>query len=465
MLRAVFYGWVDTIGGNKILLEGVEGRVFLDFGVDFNARSKYFSTFLQPRRFSYIADYILTDVVPPLKGLYREDLLGPAATKFFSPTPSIEAVILSHAHTDHYGHAGLLRDDIPVHMGEGAAVLVKAREEVRPQSLETLFNQNRRVNTFRTGDTFEVAGIKFHPTHVDHSIPAAYGFIFEDEEGVAAYTGDLRDHGPRSDMTEDFVQSCVEKGVETLIIEGTRLEESETVSEKAVGAKIGEIISRAEGKLVAVVVGMLDFDRLNTVISASIEAGRMPAVSLHHAHVLRSLDGKGLRIDVPKLAEDRLVAYLEKRRSGTYSDKDYPGWMAELIDIVPTVREEEVKKDKDRYVLVLSKAEDVIDLAGMGPDPGSPFIISTSEPHSEEQQIEMDKIENWARLLNLEMLHVHASGHASGPKLLNMISRINPKKVIPVHTEKPGLYRKMVEETLPGASVLLPVKGHAVNLL
>jgi ribonuclease J len=266
-------------------------------------------------------------------------------------------------------------------------------------------------------------------------------------------------------MTEDFIQRCVEKGVETLIIEGTRLEESETVSEKAVGAKIGEIISRAEGKLVAVVVGMLDFDRLNTVISASIEAGRMPAVSLHHAHVLRSLDGKGLRIDVPKLAEDRLVAYLEKRRSGTYSDKDYPGWMAELIDIVPTVREEEVKKDKDRYVLVLSKAEDVIDLAGMGPDPGSPFIISTSEPHSEEQQIEMDKIENWARLLNLEMLHVHASGHASGPRLLNMISRINPRKVIPIHTEKPVLYRKMVEETLPGASVLLPVKGHAVNLL
>jgi len=467
LLKAVFYGGVDTIGGNKILLEGAEGRVFLDFGIDFNTRSKFFSTFLQPRRFSYIADYILTGVLPALKGLYREDLLGPSAAHYSTPTPLAEAVILSHAHTDHYGHAGLLREDIPVYLGEGTAVLVRAREEVRQQFVEKLFNQNmnRRVHTFRTGDVFEVAGLKLHPVHVDHSVPAAYGFILEDNDGVAAYSGDLRDHGPRRDMTEDFVQECVKKGVETLIIEGTRLEESETISEQDVAAKLSKIFSRAEGKLVSVVVGMIDFDRLNTVISAAVEAGRTPAVSLHHAHILRSLEGKGLRIEVPRLAEDRLVAYLERRRTGTYSGEDYPRWMSGLINAVPTVREEEVKKHMGRYVLVLSKAEDVIDLANIEPAAGSPFIVSTSEPHSEEQQIEMDKIENWARLLNLDMSNVHASGHASGPRLLNIISEISPKTVIPIHTEKPLLYKKMVEEALPGARVVLPVKGHAVDLL
>ncbi|MCX8202026.1 MAG: hypothetical protein N3H84_08010, partial [Candidatus Caldarchaeum sp.] len=97
-MKATVYGGAGKIGGNKILLES-ESRIFLDFGVDFNGKSKFFSTFLQPRRFSLVKDYILTGVLPNIEGLYIHDLSRPFA----------DAVVISHGHIDHYGHASPIR--------------------------------------------------------------------------------------------------------------------------------------------------------------------------------------------------------------------------------------------------------------------------------------------------------------------------------------------------------------------
>jgi len=351
-------------------------------------------------------------------------------------------------------------------MGEGTKVLIEAREETKPRTSETLFNEEdeREVTLFRTGDVFKVADMTFHPIHVDHSVPAAYGFVVEADGGVLAYTGDLRVHGPRKDMTEDFIRKCVEKGVDVLVTEGTRIDESEYNSEESVMAGLLEITSRSRGKLVSVVVGMLDFDRLNTILKVAESAERIPVISLHHAHVLNSLKKGKLRINVPRLEEDRLVAYLERRRTGTYSKSDYPGWMAELIDEVPTVKEDDLRSRQDRYILILSKAEDIIDLADVKPPPRSPFILSTSEPHSEEQELEMDKINNWVNLLGLSFHHVHSSGHANSMDLFKIIEAIGPRKIVPVHTERPELFERLVRQKGIDANVVVLGKGASAEV-
>ncbi|MEM2236787.1 MAG: MBL fold metallo-hydrolase [Candidatus Caldarchaeum sp.] len=457
-MKVTVYGGAGKIGGNKILLEEEVGKVFLDFGLDFNAKNMFFSTFLQPRRFALISDYVLTGVVPPLKGLYRRDL---APENLNSEKPFVDAVLVSHGHLDHYGHVSLTRPDIPIYMGEGTRVLVKAREESKPRSAESLFVEDfeRIVHVFKTGDYIRVGGMGIRPVHVDHSIPAAYGFIVEGDGGVLAYTGDIRVHGPRKDMTIDFVNECSKAGVDTLVIEGTRLLEEVNNSEEDVRVMMEKTVSEAEKHLVAVVVGMMDFDRLKTILQVSELTDRLPAISLHHAHVLNSLAGKGLRMDVPQMAEDSLVAYLERRRSGTYAKSDYPKWMANLMESVPTLKEDEIRQNPEKFILVLSRAEEVIELASMKPPIGSPFILSTSEPHSEEQVLEMDKINHWIELLGLKMYHIHASGHASGPDLLNIIREIAPEKVVPVHTTAPELFASLLQREKIEAEVVVPHSG------
>jgi len=75
MTSLTFYGGVDEIGGNKILLEDRDIRIFLDFGMSFSQSGRYFSEFLNPRKCNGVLDFIKTRLLPDLPGLYRLDYL------------------------------------------------------------------------------------------------------------------------------------------------------------------------------------------------------------------------------------------------------------------------------------------------------------------------------------------------------------------------------------------------------
>ena len=49
MTSLTFYGGVNEVGGNKILLEDKDTKVFLDFGMSFGKRGAYFDEFMSPR--------------------------------------------------------------------------------------------------------------------------------------------------------------------------------------------------------------------------------------------------------------------------------------------------------------------------------------------------------------------------------------------------------------------------------
>ncbi|NIP67135.1 MBL fold metallo-hydrolase, partial [Candidatus Bathyarchaeota archaeon] len=57
MVYLTFYGGVDEIGGNKILLEDGDIRIFLDFGQSFTRGADYFTGWLAPRGINGLGDY------------------------------------------------------------------------------------------------------------------------------------------------------------------------------------------------------------------------------------------------------------------------------------------------------------------------------------------------------------------------------------------------------------------------
>ena len=68
-------GGKNEIGGNKILLEHKDTRIFLDFGMSFKQASKFFSEFLQPRKCATLTDFFELGLLPDIEGLYRGDYL------------------------------------------------------------------------------------------------------------------------------------------------------------------------------------------------------------------------------------------------------------------------------------------------------------------------------------------------------------------------------------------------------
>jgi ribonuclease J len=118
MVKLIFYGGVNEIGGNKILLEDKGTKIFLDFGQSFTFGSEFFTSWLQPRGLNGLGDYFEFGLLPKLSGLYSKEML--ASTNLPYTDPEIDCVFLSHAHFDHITHIEFLDPIIPVCMGVGA---------------------------------------------------------------------------------------------------------------------------------------------------------------------------------------------------------------------------------------------------------------------------------------------------------------------------------------------------------
>ena len=156
MVKLDFYGGVDEIGGNKILLSSNFTSIFLDFGMSFNKSNDYFSEFLQPRKSNGVLDFIEMALLPRIDGIYREDYLRHSGLK--SPeNPSVNGVLLSHAHMDHSAYIHHLRGDIPLYMTKDSQLILKVLEDTSAVSFgETLeYKKTFHYTAKKNGEGFK----------------------------------------------------------------------------------------------------------------------------------------------------------------------------------------------------------------------------------------------------------------------------------------------------------------------
>jgi ribonuclease J len=89
MVKLTFYGGVNEIGGNKILLEDKGTKIFLDFGRSFTFGSEFFTSWLQPRGLNGLGDYFEFNLLPKISGLYSKEMLASTNLAYAEPLKSI----------------------------------------------------------------------------------------------------------------------------------------------------------------------------------------------------------------------------------------------------------------------------------------------------------------------------------------------------------------------------------------
>jgi ribonuclease J len=420
-----FYGGVNEIGGNKILLQDKGAKIFLDFGMSFALKKQYYSLpFLSPRSEKSLQEL---GILPKLKGFY----------KFDEKAPEVNAVFLSHAHLDHSAYISFINREIPVYCGETTKIILQALSEIRRGGLE--FNvEDITFKPFRTGDTITIEDLEIKPVHVDHSVPGAYGFIIHTSNGAVVYTGDFRAHGTKPEMTSDFVEKARETEPVAVITEATNMTGASISSESEVESKLNIIVGQTSG-LVLADFAYADVDRLNSFYRTAKKNGRCLAVSLKQAYMLNVLrEDKHLR--VPDLDDESILIFRKsKKRFRKWEKQIMEQYSDKIADVF------EISKQQCKVVLAMF-FYDLEELVEINPKPGSCHILSASEPFNEEMEIDFERLVNWLRHYGLPQYHVHVSGHIMPLQLKTILKEVNAAKIFPVHTENADLFAKFMRD-------------------
>jgi len=435
-----FYGGVNEIGGNKILLQDRGTKIFFDFGMSFSTRKLFYSPpFLSPRNEKSLQEL---GILPQIDGVYK-----------FDPTPpEANAVFLSHAHLDHSGYLSFIKREIPVYCGETTRTILRTLSDVRRADLE--FDvADIKFNAFRTGAKIKVDNVVVEPCHVDHSIPGAYGFLIHTSNGTIVYTGDFRDHGGKPEMTREFVEKASDAEPVAVVTEATNMVGATVSNEVEVEAKLDRIASQVDGIMLAE-FGFSDIDRLNTFHRIARKHQRCLAVSLRQAFMLEALRSD-VHLKVPALDDDCILVFRK-------SKKRYEKWESQLMERLDGKNKVfdvfDLSKQQCKVILAVS-FYDFEELINIQPDAGSCYVLSASEPFNEEMEIDYERLVHWLSHYGLPQYHVHVSGHIMPLQLKAAINKMRARKIFPVHTENAELFGKFMRNVC--SQVVLVEKGRS----
>jgi ribonuclease J len=485
-VRLLLLEGANSIGGTKIYLEDRGVGVLLDFGINFAGWGLFFEEFLRPRAGRGLDDLWKMRLIPRVEGLYRSDLIPGDLLKTYDHSLNIRALFLSHAHLDHCGLVGLVREDLSIYTSALSAAIAKAMQDTGrlefygeiayynlrgpkaddPRCLEVQRGPYRSRRVFSVlggapeqlrkfwqmppnpkalepkstakkldpqplGDCPDgIDGFHFRTFPVDHSIPGSVAFAFATEDGPVVYTGDLRLHGKRRAESLRFVAEMAREKPYLLIVEGTRLGRaaSENVTEQQVSEASLNIVGASEGRLVIADFGPRSIERLQTFLEVARETRRKLLVFTKDGYLLESLAAADLTYQ-GLFQEPALGIFDELRLEPRGWEQGFRARYGSRL-----VSPDEVRKNPGGFILAFSY-NDMNDLLDVDPPEKSVFIYSSSEPYGEAQRVDMWRLWNWTQFYGMDVYGFRwegedESGSPKFPGHLHASGHISPDDLL-----------------------------------
>jgi len=397
-MEIIIHRGSNQIGGSCVELRSKTKAILLDIGLPLDWE-----------------DQNTEEIHPKIPGIFKND----------SNLPSVDAIIISHPHLDHYGLIEDIKETIPIYIGESGWRIISAALPFLGKDVLS----DKSISFFTNEKMFEIVGFQITPYLMDHSAFDAYAFHVTDGEKSIIYTGDFRNHGRKKKMYTRFLQQ-VPKQVDALIMEGTTLSRKpgrKGFSEQEVEKQVVENCLKTDN-LVFGYCSSQNIDRLVSFYRAAKKLKRTFVIDIYTAHVLLAASKSGNTIPVPGKFQDVLVYYPYKLCKKVTNNNS-----AELLYYFKKykITKEEIGEKRDKlFMLVRPSVQKELELINQLN--GSVLIYSLWEGYLESSYV--DDFMKWLTEKDVIIKRIHSSGHADYDTLKELVNTIKPKALIPIHT-------------------------------
>ncbi len=378
----------NQIGGNIIEIATDTTKILLDIGLEL--------------------DDDKNQSLPEIQGLFD--------------SAEYDAIFISHYHGDHLGLAYYTHKDIPIYMGEASYKIIKASDNYKNTESFTPSGFLSHKKSISIGD------ITVTPYLCDHSAFDSYMLLCEADGESILYTGDFRSNGRKP---FEWILKELPKNIYVLICEGTTLSREGYVAqtEQELEENAVELFQRKKGP-VFVLQSSMNIDRIVTMYRAAKRSGRVFLEELYMAEITSAIGGS---IPNPDFSEVYTFITNPKRYEtlSKYNHKVGKEFISKSHFVMC------VRNSMLSYLKSLSNEMSFEDGVLV-------YSFWSGYKDTDDMKAFLQECEN----LGLEIVTLHTSGHADRETIKQFIKTVNPKKLIPVHTESAEEFKALADENI-----------------
>lgn len=361
-------------------------------------------------------DWIIVDcgVTFPGPELPGVDLVLPDIEYVKKLGGRLKAIIITHAHEDHYGGLAQLWPQlkVPVYASAFTAGMLEAKRAYERTRAEV------PVTLFKAGERFTVGPFEIEPVPVNHSIPEPFSLAIRTPLGKLIHTGDWKidatpSLGPLTD--ENRFRQLGEEGILAMMCDSTNaMRDGISPSEQEVSQGLREVIEAAEGR-VAITTFSSNVGRIRSIAEAARDAGR--EVLLMGSSIKRVVNVAtelGMMEGLPGFLEEDEYGFIPRNKVVVI----LTGSQGE-----PRAALAKLSRDEMRHVALAS---------------GDTVVFSSRTiPGNEKGILEIKNalIDRGIKVISDDDALVHVSGHPRRSELVQMYEWVKPKILVPVHGE------------------------------
>ncbi|MEM6491529.1 MAG: ribonuclease J, partial [Pseudomonadota bacterium] len=243
------------------------------------------------------------------------DILTPDPRFIVERRDRLDAIILTHAHEDHYGAVAHLWPQLraPIYCTPFTAALLRERLD------EAGLARHAPITVVRPGERFVVGPFDLEFVRLTHSIPEPNAVAIRTGAGLAVHTGDWKiDDDPvlGEPIDEARLRALGEEGVRALICDSTNAtKETEAGSEGSVAESLSELFGRYN-KRIAVGCFASNVARVKTLADVARAHQRRPVLV---GRSLRRITGAARAVgwldDDVEFVDDRIARNLPRNET------------------------------------------------------------------------------------------------------------------------------------------------------